>query len=495
MSNLLTKTDFIQGYLQCPTHTWLKVHKPDAVTKIPLTDFEQQIIEQGIEVEDWARKLFPDGVLVESFKQQAIADTLELLEQGSKTIFQATFEGDDLYSMVDILSWDEAKQHWVINEVKGTTSKDVKKEVHEQDATFQYITLKEAGLNVGQVNLIELDKEFIKDGPIDPKKLLKITDITDKVLELEQDIRLRIADAKRILARETAPPECDCIYRSRANQCPTFAYNHPDVPAYSVHDICRIGASKKKLREMIDNGWYSIDDIPHEFELSKTQSPQVHVTKTNETIIQQEAIANMLAELTYPLYFLDYETFPSAIPVFDGCFPFQQVPFQYSLHTLHEPGGEYVHTEFLHTENSNPMQALAEQLRNDIGNTGSVIVWNKKFEGMCNSDLANAIPELSEFLHGITNRFFDLMEPFSKQLYVHKDFKGSSSIKAVLPVLAAELNYKDLNISNGGMACSSWGQMVFDKHNNKEQIATDLLEYCKLDTWAMVRIWEELMKV
>ena len=464
--------------------------KPEVVEAIQISDFQQQIIDQGIEVEQWARKLYPTGTLIAGRELQAVEETKRALEEGIKVLFQATFLADDLYAMVDILEWDEQQKFWIINEVKGTTSKVVKKEVHYQDATFQKIALQKAGYVVGKVQLIELNKEFRKQGDIDPVSLLKKTDISEEVAKLEPDILLQIADAKRMLDRPDEPKTCDCIYKSREHHCPTFAYCHPGVPEYSVHDICRIGLSPKKLRKMVDNGWFAITDIPKEFKLSKTQQPQVHVTKTNEVIVENNSIERELSVISYPIYFLDYETYPAAVPVFDECYPFQQVPFQYSLHILKDPHSELIHKEFLHTEAGNPMESLAKRLREDIGDEGSVVVWNKKFEGKCNEDLATVCPDLSIFLHGITNRFYDLMEIFSKQLFVHRDFKGSYSIKAVLSVLVPALSYAHLDICDGGMACSAWKKMIFETPDasKKQEIAESLRKYCELDTLAMVRI-------
>ena len=160
-----------------------------------------------------------------------------------------------------------------------------------------------------------------------------------------------------------------------------------------------------------------------------------------------EAIESRLAELEYPLYFLDYETYPAAIPVFDGCYPFQQVPFQYSLHVQKDSSAPIEHKEFLHIDDSNPIMNLTHQLRKDMGNIGSVIVWNKSFEGKCNSDMAEQVPELSDFLLGINTRFFDLEEVFKKQMYVDKGFLGRTSIKNVLPILVPNLTYKGSSYS------------------------------------------------
>jgi len=204
----------------------------------------------------------------------------------------------------------------------------------------------------------------------------------------------------------------------------------------------------------------------------------------------------VIAQLEYPLYFLDYETYPAAIPVFDGCFPYQQVTFQYSLHIQKEPGGPLIHKEYLHTEATSPLRSIAASLRKDIGDSGSVIVWNQSFEGGRNNELANALPEMEDFLFGLNVRFFDLMKIFSNQFYVHKAFKGKTSIKKVLPVLCPELSYDGLGIRDGGAACNAWKMMIFDdiSPDQKQLVAQDLLAYCKLDTYAMVAILSVLQK-
>ncbi|MBK8451698.1 MAG: DUF2779 domain-containing protein [Saprospiraceae bacterium] len=213
-------------------------------------------------------------------------------------------------------------------------------------------------------------------------------------------------------------------------------------------------------------------------------------------MIHKAEIQSTLQKLNYPLYFLDYETLSTAIPIYDGTKPYQQIPFQYSLHMIKEPGANTEHHEFLNMERTNPMESLSRQLRSDIGDKGTVIVWNKKFEGMCNKGLAEAVPGLSPFLVGINERFFDLMEIFSKRMFVHKDFKGSSSIKKILPVLVPELSYKELAIGDGGTATTSWKRMVFEMENELEKIMikSHLLEYCKLDTVAMVEIFRKIQE-
>ncbi len=497
MHKTITKSDFLK-YLQCPAYFWFWKKKPEVLTGMELSDFDKELVKNGVEVERWARKLFPRGVLVESREMQAVIDTKKLLDAGEKVIFQATFEVEGLYVMVDILEWSKESQGWIINEVKGSTMKEKKKNEHLYDAAFQRIVLEKAGLSVGKVNLIELNKDFVKQGEIKSVELLQIGEITNEAKELESEILLMIDDMRRLLEQEREPIPCDCIYESRANHCPAFNYLYPDVPDYTVHDIVRIGSSKKKLEALIEGDFILIDDVPEDFKLSKYQRNHVDVTQTKIPIIKTFEIKKELESLEYPLYFLDYETFPTAIPVYEGCKPYQQIPFQYSLHIQNEPYSELEHCEFLETSRENhPMIALAKSLMEKMKVDGTVIVWNKKFEGKCHEDIAELMPEYAEVFHGYNQRMFDLMEIFSKNLYAHHDFRGSYSIKKVLPVLVPDLSYDGLNVSNGSMAMNAWKKMMFevDDQKEREQIKDDLLKYCELDTLAMVRIFEALEKL
>lgn len=490
MSNkILTKSDF-NTYLACPESFWYTKHKPELLGDSELDSFAQQIIEQGNEVESWAQKLFPNAKNITTWREEAIKETQEAIEQGTKLFFQPAFQADGLKARIDVLK--KNKRGWDLYEVKGSSSKDVAKSAHVWDAAFQYEVLKRAGMKVHNVYLIEIDSSFIKEGDILPEDLLKVSNITHEVEAIQGDLLIEIDLAKKMLRKRKAPISCSCILSSRNNHCAAFDIFNPDFPDYAVHDLSRV--SKKKLNEFYELGITEVEKIPADFSLTQKQQNQVETYLYDSVVIDKKGIQNHLSDLDYPIYFLDYETFPAAIPKFDGCRPYQQVPFQYSLHIKKSPRSGYTHKEFLHTENSSPLHTLAETLCKDIGPKGSIIVWNKGFEMGCNRDLAKLNPKLADQIHSINDRVYDLMEIFSKQLYVHKDFRGSASIKKILPVLCEELTYDGLNISSGGLACSKWGQMIYDdiSQEEKNQIADDLLEYCKLDTWAMVRILEEV---
>ena len=216
-----------------------------------------------------------------------------------------------------------------------------------------------------------------------------------------------------------------------------------------------------------------------------------------EPMIDRPAIAKFLEQLKYPLYFLDYETMMGLIPYFDGHRPYQQVPFQYSLHILESPEAELVHKEYLHRDNSDPSRPLTEQLIDDIGTEGSVIVWFESFEKSRNSELGAMMPEYRRAMEAINRRVVDLIVPFKEKWYDDPRFNGSASIKNVLPVVCPHLSYKELGIQEGGSAQRLWMEAVLDNRRaeQKDQILADLIEYCKLDTLAMVEIYRKLCEL
>ena len=288
---------------------------------------------------------------------------------------------------------------------------------------------------------------------------------------------------------------CLCIYRGRSSQCATFSYTHKHVPAYSVHDLVRIGSSRKKLVELIDRGILNIDDVPANFALSESQKNQIDAYRLGKPIVDSISIKDELDKLMYPLYFLDYESYAPSIPMFNGFKPYQQIPFQFSLYRVDNFGDKPIHYEYLHTSDSDPSLEIIKKLKEFIGPRGNVIVWYKGFEQMINTELGERHPEHKEFLSDLNNRIYDLMEIFSKQMYVHPDFRGKTSIKKVLPALIPELNYYRQDIKNGVTASQKWFDMIFRflSDNEKTQIADALKSYCDLDTYAMYALWKFLM--
>jgi hypothetical protein len=264
------------------------------------------------------------------------------------------------------------------------------------------------------------------------------------------------------------------------------------VPEYSVFNINRLRSNKKW--ELYEMGATDFEDIPDEYDLGANQWMQVHTELNGEEIIDKQAIAEFLGKLNYPLYFLDFETFATSVPLMNGTRPYQQLVFQYSLHIQYEANGDLIHKEFLADPKSPSfLEDLTRQMSQDCGTQGDIIVYNQGFESGKIRDLINMFPAYEVPLNGMLNRIVDLMVPFQKRWYYTPAMRGSYSIKYVLPALVPELSYSDLDIQEGGTASAVFSQMMLGLFKGDEQATRNqLLEYCKLDTLAMERVLEQL---
>lgn len=492
----LTKTDYLI-FRDCGKNAWLKVHKPDIYYAKPLSAFDQGIIETGNEVDELARDLFPGGVLLTS--RDAAEETMELVNSHINVIYQPVFETEKYKIVCDIIVWDDVTQVYDLYEVKASNSgenKKAKDELYSYDIAFQYLVLKELNIPIGKLNLVRLNSEYVRGGDLDIDNLFSIEDFTENVLNITEVVSEEMKNAYEILSSKVEPfGNCKCITRGRSSHCTTFSYSNPLVSPYSVHDISRIGSSKSKLAELIDRGIFKIEDVPEDFPLSEKQRNQVMATQFDKIIINKEEIQEFLDTISTPISFLDYETFPSGIPRFTGFSPFNQITFQFSLHVVNEIGKEPEHFEFIFTESTNPDVAFIEALKKYLPETGHIVVWNKSFEMGRNKDLAKRNPEYQIFLEDVNSRVIDLMDIFSNQHFVHPKFKGKTSIKYILPVLAPDLSYKALDIQEGATASNTWDMIVSDGYSKEEALekTEQLLTYCELDTLAMYRIWKYLI--
>lgn len=455
---------------------------------------KQSIFDQGYEVEAYAQKLFKDGVTTNDDIFKAARETKELVRNGTTTIFQATAIAGELLIRADIFQFNAATDSWDIYEVKSST--ELKKDVHLPDICFQKIVFERAGYKIGRTYLILVNNKYVRHGEVNSNELLTILDVTPEVEGLRSVVEADIPIALAVL-KEDGEPQVRIVKQcAKPYECPFIPYCWVSIPDYSVYDLKRIG--EYKLQGLLDMGIMEIQNIPDDYPLSETQKNQVAVAKLQQPMIDKEGIASTLAGLAYPIYFLDYETYSSAIPLFDGISPYQQICFQYSCHVLRSEGAELEHYEFLASGQNNPMSVLAEKLKQVINtDDGTVIVWNKSFEMSRNDEIGKMYPEHKAFMDSVNSRVFDLMEIFSKQYYVHPNFYGSHSIKNVLPVLVPELSYKSLGIQEGGAASLSWYQMNFGNidESGRKKNYNDLLEYCGLDSLAMVRIYQKLRNI
>lgn len=500
----ITKTDYL-SFRCCRKDFWLKKNRSEEFPSDSLSDFQLEIVKEGKDVDEVAKKLFPKGINIDGDQDVAVSETNYRLDNMDDydTIFQAAIKTSPFYIRTDILK--KNGDGWDLYEVKATTKiKREKYNNHIHDLAFQYVVCKKYGLDIKNIGVIHMNNEYVRDGDIDYSRLFITEDVTDEVKEIADEVSGQM-DLMLEYLNGNEEKYCECRYKSRGNHCATFSYSNPDVPEYSVHDVSRIAA--KKLQLLVDDEIFDLNDIPETFEFSDNQKLQIQSAQIGKEIVDEERIKDFLDSFEYPLYFLDYESYLPAIPWFNRYRPYQNIVFQYSLHILEEriPEGASLewldenlkHREFLATDMKDPSRDLIEQLREDIPpGKGSVIVWHQPFEKGRNKELGDLNPEFSQYMEELNDRIVDLKEVFSKSMHVNPDFKGKSSIKKILPVLAPDLSYENLEINNGADANKSWGKMVSGKLNKDEveKIKRDLLVYCKQDTYAMVRIWFVLKK-
>ena len=457
---------------------------------------QQAIFDAGNLFEKYAEQLFP-GVVRLGFESGDYSSlptrTKSELDNGTKVLAQGRFEVENITCICDVLvKVDE--NTFDLFETKSSTKA---KPEHEFDLAFQTIVLEESGYKVRNISVIHINNKYVRDGDIDPKQIAAVRDITSKVREREAEVKGGVKKALEVVSSPTIPDISPSLARDTdaLNEWLPIYRSLTTVDPYSIYDLFYAGVDRLgKLEELAIK---NLADIPEDFPLNDKQKLQVLTTRTGEEIIKKSEIKEFLSKLEFPLYFLDYETLSSAIPYFDGLSPYQQVPFQYSLHILDSPGSNLRHATYLHTENLNPAQAISKSLKENIGKKGTVIVWHESFEKGCNRVLGSLAPEYKSFFEDINERIVDLKLPFANSWYVHKDFGGSASIKDVLPVLVPELSYKDNDISEGKTAQRLWMEAVLDgKHDGeKDKILKDLEKYCKLDTMAMVEIYKKLQNL
>ena len=466
---MLTKSDFLL-YLEAPMHLWAVKHGKLTITP---SVYDQHLMRQGYEVEKVAKEFLTTYILPK-YKH-------------AELLWQQTFVSDEYQTRADGIIHDLDSDTYDLYEVKSSTSE---KKDHLPDATFQSIVIGHS-LTLGKVSLVLLNDEYVRGESLDVEHLFKVPDITADVAEMTVDILAHMREALRISKTDTPETVLNCL---TPKSCPCLDLCHPDLPAYSIYNIPNL--SPKKRRELEDAKTIAIDTLDLNFSFTPKQQKIVDVMQSKTPYLDKPKVTELLQSLMYPIYFLDYETYDEAMPLYKGQKPYQKMVFQYSLHIISSNGEAIQHEEYVAFEPGDPARNLVEHLRRHISDKGSVVVWNKTFEGGRNKEMGEQYPEYKDFLTDVNNRMFDLMEIVSKGYYLHPDFKGSWSIKNVLPVMVPELNYKGLKINKGDMAMLAWWEMVHNENvDEKKNTADALLEYCGLDTHAMVEIWKKLVQL
>ena len=482
----LSKSSYCRG-IQCREQLWLEKHKPEEKEEIN----NERVLTQGNDIHEIARYLFGSHINIEYRENlsQMIEDTINTIDSYKDVIItEASFNYNHNFCSVDILK--KNNNTYEIYEIKSSTEL---KDVYINDASYQYYVLNNLGLKVTKVCLVHINSDYIRIGDLDLDQLFTKQDITKEVLELQSTVEKNIKEINKYVEEKEKTEDIteNCF---KPYPCPFFKYCTKHLPEKNVFDLPKL-QTRTKLK-LYNQGIYEYKDLLNSEINDNIKQVIEYELYDKEDYIDKEAIKEFLNTLKEPLYFLDFETFQMPIPLYNYVSPYEQIPFQYSLHYIDK---ELKHKEFLAEAGIDPRRSLAEQLVKDIPKDTTTLAYNMGFEKGVIKKLSELYPDLREHLLNIRENIKDLMIPFQQRKYYTKDMHGSYSIKYVLPALFPNdpsLNYKNLDlIHNGGEAMASFQELTNKTKEEQNYIRERLLRYCELDTYAMVKIYEKLKEV
>lgn len=468
--------------LACPTLGWFL-----RSTEVSIEESENSLakrfrMDQGIEIGKRARNVFPDGKLInENNIKDALLRTAQLVKDASvSTLFEATFNYGDFFTRADIVRRSNAGWHLI--EVKSRVND---KPEFIDDMAYTTLVLRQCNVNINSISLFLISKEY-RIGMSDENLFIEI-DHTQEVFDKADNLYPYMEEVERI-TKSPEKPEPDIIFECR--NCVLFRECVGKNVTNHIFDIPRLSESKfNKLKEL---GVFTIEEIPDSFNLTEKQAIVRKSVKSNDVIIN-DSLLDLLNQVMWPAYYLDFETVMTAIPLYPGIVPFTQIPTQYSIHKCTAPGEIAEHYEYLADHSNDCRLELSENLINDLGVDGSIIVYSQ-FEKTITKNLIKLYPNLTKELEHLINRMIDL-EKIIRNGFYHPGFHGSTSIKQTLPTLVPKMSYAHLDIDNGDDAMAAFALMAQGRFPDGEiyQIKNNLFQYCKQDTLAMVKLHEKLL--
>lgn len=464
--------------LQCPKRLWLQVNHPE------LAEIDSGTIRRltaGNTVGDIARSLYSDGRLIEpGTLSLALAETREALSEPSRPLFEATFQSKGVLIRADLLLPDSAGYRMA--EVKSSTSV---KDYHLTDAAIQTWVCQQNALPLTRVAIAHIDTSFVYPGDLNYQGLLKHVDVTEEIKGLVSEVPTWIEEAQDTLSGSCPTTEIG-NHCTDPFACPFAAQCHPAV-ADGAFPLTILPYGKKVITALTAEGLRDLREVKEE-QLSNPKHRRIWRSAISGEAVLDQAAGTKLRVLGYPRYYLDFETIQFVVPIWAGTRPYAQIPFQWSCH-IEMSKGSLSHEEYLSDGSTDPRRSFAESLIAALGDAGPVIVYNAGFECGRMRELAANFPDLAPALNAIIDRVFDLL-PVAREHYYHPDMMGSWSIKAVLPTIAPELDYGQLDVADGGMAQEAFLELrdPGTSAERKAEVTRGLLKYCERDTLAMVRV-------
>ncbi len=489
MQKMLSKSKFVGGW-QCEKQAYLTANHPKLATPFDPATIARFV--GGTRFGELAHSVWPDGVLIDSpaFKHEAAVEWTKELTDGDSVdvIFEAGFTEIGTRVRADVMVRNRERNVWNLVEVKSASSP---KQVHDIDMAIQRAVIEASGITVGTTGVMLVDADYVRGDGVEPNGLFKIVDRTVEVIALLPKITKLNSHLLQVINSDEVPdieigPHCEEPYG-----CPFFAHCTNGRPRDWVKNLPGFGL--RKVAEFESRGLIGVKNIPDDEPLNALQERAVQTSKSATHWVSDQLKEN-LAKVGYPIRFIDFETASPTVPMYSDTSPRELLPFQWSCHTLNDDQN-LLHSDFLAVGDVDPRREFVESLLRAVGTHGPVQVYSS-YEESTLKKLSDKFPDLSVDIEKLVDRFVDLLT-LVKENYYHPGFKGSFSIKKVLPVMVPGYDYSDLAIGEGETASAAFVDIVEGRVDEDEldNVLFDLLEYCKRDTEAMVRIWQRLQMI
>lgn len=475
----ISKSDYVLG-IKCPNALWFKNFRKDLIP-----EKNDVVLSRGTSVGKLACDRFPGGVRITAkpWEEQALVQTKNAMDDGAPYIYEATFATETgEYCAVDVLK-NNGDGTWSIIEVKSTTGLH---DYHSLDVSFQRYVCEKVGVKISGAGVLTLNSRYVRRGDLDLQQLFELHCVDDLLQDLET-VEKEVARLRAFLAGPEIGVAISKVKCAKFYECGYKYHCWKDVPQYSVFNAFR----GKQADEIYEKYGVDLENVPSELYARQLHKGDIEAFLDNVQLLDAAALRSFMAELKYPLYFLDYESIQSAVPMFDNSRAYQQICFQFSLHVQRKPGVELEHYEYLHdVAGTDPRPGLLKKLVDVIGDTGSVVVYNRSFEEGANKAMAVDFPEYADALRAINERIVDLMLPFRQRMLYRPCQKGGYSIKQTLPAFVPDMSYDGLGIHNGSQASGEFMDFMLGQQapDVTQKMMENLREYCGQDTLAMVRL-------
>ncbi|MCA9407189.1 MAG: DUF2779 domain-containing protein [Candidatus Omnitrophica bacterium] len=487
-TKLLTKSNYLSA-IQCSKYLWIRVNQADLISDP--SEGLKHLFDSGHKVGALATQYFPGGIdlSADDFLKN-IKNTQELIGRvDRKPIYEAGILIDRLYARIDILVPVENSE-WDLVEVKCSTKV---KDIHYPDVAFQRYICERSGLKIRNCYLMRINNKYVKNGDIDVNELFELEDLTSDLKEFSVSVEESVEGLLKVIDMPECPNVGICENCFKPYECPLQYKCFEHVPEKSIFEFH--GMRKSKQFKYYDAGKLLMSDVA-ENDLSDKHVIQRQCSIEDNPYINKDDINAFIDGMKYPLYFMDFETFLEPIPRFNNSRPYQQIPFQFSVHVQKSVGSTLEHTMFLDRTSKDPREEFGSKLKASLEEEGSIIVYYAPFEKSRLKELARDFPQYADWVDMILPRIVDLRDPFSKFWYYHSSQRGSASIKKVLPAVTG-ISYDGMEISDGSSAFREYTRVTYSDvaEDEKQRVYNALEKYCALDTEGMVNIVNKLKEI